>query len=925
MKYIFAIIFLSVLIQLNAQQPAKKSLSIDDFNYWETVDGSIISNDGKNIAWEQNPQKGDGNLMVITGKDQHQFPRGEKAAFGSENDFIVFKIKQPESIIRKAKVDKVKKDKMPQDSLGIFVFKDDSLVKFDRLKSFKISEENASYVAFLTEAGKAEKDSTEKEKKGNKIKQPGDDLVLFNIQSADTTRFGNVTEYIWSKNGKSLYFIQQTKDSANTFSQLSVFQTSAKARKKLFDSEGFVKSAVSNENGDNYAFLFSRDTTDRKVYSMYFGKLNTQPEKIVDEYTRGIPVGWSPGGNGKIWFSEDGMKIYFGTAESPEPEPKDTIPEDEKASLDIWSWKDLKIQPQQKVEAEKEKKRTYLAVYHVDKNRFIQLADINIKTVSTIEKGNGNIGLGYDEDNYLRASGWTGKHSRDYFLVDFDSGIKREVLKEQNYVRLSPKGKYVVWYDFSDSSYYAKSTDINQLEAIPLTNRIPVNFYQEIHDTPNDPNPYGIAGWSEDDRSVFIYDRYDIWKIDPAGERVPVNITKAFGRRNLTRLRYEKLDKDLEYIPTTEPVILSAFDERTMSSGYFQTQLNTVRDPSLLIMDKFRFENLKKAKEADKIIWTKESVSVFPDLWVSNTKFEQAKKLSDANPWQKNFIWPTVDLVEWNSFSGEQLKGLLYKPENFDPKEKYPMLVYFYERSAETRYWYQQPKPSRSTINKALYTSNEYLVFVPDISYNIGYPGQSAYNAIVSGTQYLINTFSFVDKNKIGLQGQSWGGYQTAYLVTQTDIYAAAMAGAPVSNMTSAYGGIRWQTGLSRMFQYEHTQSRIGGTLWDKPLLYIENSPLFFAPKVKTPLLIMHNDDDGAVPWYQGIEFFVALRRLNKPVWLLSYNGEPHNLKASSWANRVDLSTRMFQFFNHYLKGEPEPEWMEKGIPAIEKGKNPGY
>lgn len=925
MKLIYTAIFTIAILQLNAQQPVKKALSISDFAYWETVDGSIISNDGKNIAWEQNPQKGDGKLMVIIGKDNYKFSHGEKAVFGPQNDFIVFQIKQPEAVIRKAKVDKVKKDKMPKDSLGIFVFNHDSVAKFANLKSFKIAEENASFVAFLTEAQKEKKDTAEQPKKDNKTKQPGDDLILFDIKNADTIRFRNVTEYAWSKNGKSLYFVQQSKDSTNTFSHLSVFNATDKSKKKLFDSEGFVKSATSGDNGENYAFLFSKDTADQKVYSMYLGKGYAQPEEIINEYTRGIPVGWSPNDNGKIWFSKDGSKIYLGTAEKPRPEPKDAIPDDEKPGLDIWTWHDLKLQPQQKVEAEKEKKRTYLAVYFINNDRFIQLADINVPEVSTLDKGNGNIGLGYDERNYHKSASWTGKRSRDYYLVDFESGIKREILKEQDYVQLSPKGKFVVWYNFSDSSYYAKSTSIEQLDMVPLTHNIPVNFHQEIHDTPNDPRPYGIAGWSEDDRSVFIYDRYDIWKIDPTGERVPANMTKAFGRRNFTRLRYEKLDKDMDYISTTEQIILSAFDERTMSSGYFQAQLNSVKDPSMLIMDKFRFNSLKKAKEADKLIWSKENVSVFPDIWVSNLEFEQAKKLSEANPWQNDFIWPMVEMVEWNSFSGERLKGLLYKPDNFDPNKKYPMLVYFYERNSETRYFYQQPKPSQSVINKALYTSNGYLVFVPDITYKTGYPGQSAYNAIVSGTQYLVNTYPFVDKDKIGLQGQSWGGYQTAYLITQTDMYAAGMAGAPVSNVTSAYGGIRWQTGLSRMFQYEHTQSRIGGTLWEKPLQYIENSPLFYAPKIQTPLLIMHNDDDGAVPWYQGIEFFVALRRLNKPVWMLSYNGEPHNLKTSSWANRIDLSTRMFQFFNHYLKGEPEPEWMKKGIPATEKGKTLGY
>ncbi|MBN1820252.1 MAG: S9 family peptidase, partial [Prolixibacteraceae bacterium] len=380
-----------------------------------------------------------------------------------------------------------------------------------------------------------------------------------------------------------------------------------------------------------------------------------------------------------------------------------------------------------------------------------------------------------------------------------------------------------------------------------------------------------------------------------------------------------------EYIPQTEPVLLSAIDERTMAQGYFSIQFNSQKDIEYVVMDNFIFSDLKKAKKAAKLLYTKQDVQMYPDLWTSNPEFKHAKKISEANPQQEQYNWATVELVQWNSFSGEELKGLLYKPENMDSNRKYPMIVYFYERNSELLNRHFHPSPSRSTINKTFYASNGYLVFVPDITYETGYPGQSAYNAIVSGARYLIQKYDFVDKNNIGLQGQSWGGYQAAYLITQTNMFAAAMAGAPVSNMTSAYGGIRWETGKSRMYQYEHTQSRIGGTLWEKPLLYIENSPLFYAPKISAPLLMMHNDNDGAVPWYQGIELFVALRRLNKPVWLLSYNNEPHNLKATSWANRVDLSKRMFQFFNHYLKGDRMPEWMEKGVPATEKGLELGY
>jgi len=329
-----------------------------------------------------------------------------------------------------------------------------------------------------------------------------------------------------------------------------------------------------------------------------------------------------------------------------------------------------------------------------------------------------------------------------------------------------------------------------------------------------------------------------------------------------------------------------------------------------------------KAEKADIFIFQKSSYTEYADLWLSDYHFKNTARISDANPQQKDYLWGKVELIRWKNDKEEEIKGLLYKPENFDPTKKYPMIVYFYEKYSDKIHNHSIPAPSRSVINFPLYNSNGYLIFVPDIKYREGYPGMSALDAVVSGTKALIEK-GFVEKEHIGIQGQSWGGYQVAYIITRTDIFKAAMAGAPVSNMTSAYGGIRWESGRSRMFQYEFGQSRIGGTLWEKQQLYILNSPLFSADKITTPLLIMSNDNDGAVPWQQGIELFNALYRLDKPVWLLNYNGDEHNL--TKWPNRVDLSIRMLQFFDHYLKDAPIPVWMYDGIPAIKKGIENGY
>jgi dipeptidyl aminopeptidase/acylaminoacyl peptidase len=321
------------------------------------------------------------------------------------------------------------------------------------------------------------------------------------------------------------------------------------------------------------------------------------------------------------------------------------------------------------------------------------------------------------------------------------------------------------------------------------------------------------------------------------------------------------------------------------------------------------------------LLFTRSSFQRFGDLWVADSKFFEMKQVSRTNPQQKEYLWGSAELIEWTSLEGTALQGILYKPENFDASRKYPMIVHFYERSSDSLHSHMIPAPSSSSINRTFYVSRGYVVFVPDIPYRVGYPGQSAVNAILPGVSHLIDQ-GFVDKDHIGVQGHSWGGYQVAYLATKTRLFAAAEAGAPVSNMTSAYGGIRWSTGLSRMWQYEKAQSRIGGTLWDSTQKYLENSPLFRADQIYTPLLILHNDEDGAVPWYQGIELFVALRRLGRACWLFNYNGEAHSVRKDH--NKRDWTVRLQQFFDHYLKDAPAPVWLAEGVPAIKKGKDFG-
>ncbi|MGH7447211.1 MAG: alpha/beta hydrolase family protein, partial [Longimicrobiales bacterium] len=456
---------------------------------------------------------------------------------------------------------------------------------------------------------------------------------------------------------------------------------------------------------------------------------------------------------------------------------------------------------------------------------------------------------------------------------------------------------------------------------VNVSEPIPHAVHNELHDSPSLPRAYGSAGWTTGDRLFLIYDRHDIWAVDPTGRAAPRSITEGVGRRENLRLRYVRLDSDERAVDPSTDLLLSAFNLWTKADGFYRDRVDGTLPPARITMADKRFGDPLKAKDASRLMFTRSDFREFPDLWVSDLSFSSARKISTANPQQAEYRWGTAELVDWRSADGTVLQGVLYRPDGFDPARKYPMMVYFYERLSDNLHGHVVPAAGSSSINISFYVSRGYLVFTPDIPYRIGYPGESAFNAVVPGVLSLLSR-GFVDEQRVGVQGHSWGGYQIAYLLTKTDIFRAAEAGAPVANMVSAYGGIRWESGMSRMFQYERTQSRLGGTLWDAPMRFIENSPIFWADKVNTPLLMMHNDEDGAVPWEQGIEYFVALRRLGKPVWMLNYNGEAHGLRKE--VNRKDWAVRMQQFFDHYLRDEPPPVWLVEGVPATEKGRNLG-
>ena len=485
---------------------------------------------------------------------------------------------------------------------------------------------------------------------------------------------------------------------------------------------------------------------------------------------------------------------------------------------------------------------------------------------------------------------------------------------------LSPADKYVVW--FRDRNYY--TYEIATGKTVCVSANVPYPLWDTDDRHPSPSENYGIAGWSENDGALLVYDRHDIWSLDPRGEKEPVCLTAGEGRKRDLRFRYRNTDPDHRFLASGDLMLLDVFSYADKYNGLASMRYGKPQAPSVTELNTYAYTQLIKARDAEVYTWQRANFSTSPDIWeCKGTNFSKAVQLTDANPQMKDYRWGTARLERWYAYDGSQSEGVLYVPDDIDPDKKYPMLCVFYETGSEDLYRHYTMEPSWSWVNYPFYVSRGYVVFVPDIHYNAGRPGEDAYNYVCSGAEEMCRRYPWIDKDRIGIDGQSWGGYQTAFLVTRTDMFACAGSGAPVANMTSAYGGIRWESGDSRQPQYEQGQSRIGGDLWSKTNEYIANSPVFFADRVNTPLLIMHNDADGAVPWYQGIEMFMALRRLEKPVWMLQYNGEAHNIRARN--NRKDITRRLQQFFDHYLKGDPMPKWMKEGVPMVRKGQEWGF
>jgi dipeptidyl aminopeptidase/acylaminoacyl peptidase len=964
--------FIGTLMALLAVLPTfifcqKKAVELADIHRWKKIDGTQVSTDGRWTAYVVAPYtEGDSELRLhdaTTGQTRH-FARGTEPRLSDDAQWLAFRAKPHLDSLKTLRRKKVKDDDLPKDTLVLLHLPTGRMEWFPRVKSFILPEKWNDWLfvhlepAPLPKAAPAPKDTTKTAapdstkaaptakaaKPKKESKDNGSVLLVRSLKAGFTDTLPYVLQYAVSEtypdvvvSTSGIHDAPQWKGRANNV-QAGAYHVDLQRHTlhSMYRGKGKIQHLSMNRQGGKAVFLVDTDTTKARIRPWQLAYWDISggdtvrwaagsdskwlPTQPADALAQGR---WTLSEHTRPVFSDDASRVFLGMA--PPPILADTLqlPE-EVVNVEVWTWD----QPRQYTELENrleaDRKRSWPVVWHLRRNEFVPLhfPDQPDMQVTLRAPREAKYALGIDTRPYALEGQWTGEARKDVYVVDLNSGSKKLII---NGLRckpsLSPDAGYVLWWSEVDSSWWAQSVSADQ--PIRLTGSRKVRFWDETTDVPDYPEEYGTAGWLEGDQAVLLYDRYDIWQVDPTNPERSQRLTR--GRERQVTYRYVSTHPEARSIRADERVLLRHFDHRTKASGYAWLDMDSPQVHPWLSGDYAFARSVTKARRGDALIFSVENFGQYPDLRrvvIPDTTrtpavAEVPAPISLANPQQVDYQWPTIELVHWLSPQGDSLTGMLIKPGNFDATKKYPMIVNFYERQSDELHAHRAPTFGRSQINFVQYASRGYLIFIPDIVYRVGQPGESAYDAVTSGVTRLIER-GWVDPKRIGLQGHSWGGYQAAYLVTRTNLFACAEAGAPVANMTSAYGGIRWESGLNRQFQYEKQQSRIGATLWERPELYLQNSPLFSLDRVQTPLLILHNDADGAVPWQQGIELFTALRRLGKPAWLLNYNDEPH------WPvklqNRVDFQTRMQGFFDHYLMGAPEPRWMQRGLPPIEKG-----
>ena len=960
------------------ESTVQRPVGLTDTLEWKRINSAIVSQDGRWFAYRISPNEGDSEIIVrMTGGDtEHRFPIGEvprargfggggassSLAFSDDSGWLAFTI-YPD---REAAQENRKQHRPSRNKVGLVDLASGEKLEFEDVRSFGFSGETAGWVALHMYAPQGQSsagggagggggpggrapggdaaDSTDSAR--------GSDLILRELSSGLELNVGNVAEFAFDKSGQKLAWVVDTEGRSGNGVQLRLMETGVVMPLDSGDAE--YRRLAWTKEGDGLAVLkgIDDDGFEDPLFSVVGFKefSNTRPTRVVYDpwEDESFPAGMTVSDDREPAWTEALDALLFGIVEveakekpaeaddeagegegtedetegdkegeeeqAPEqrrpgrPGSDELEPED-KPDLVIWHWRDERLQSMQQVQETRDENFSYLSIYRVDDDRFFRLADDDVRDVTAAPKQ--RWALGYDDSRYELMGNLDGRRFDDVYTIDLHSGERKLALEKARWAFMpSPDGTHLLYYDDGDFHTYELATG----ESNNITADVPTSFIntEDDHNVQDPPiNPFGW-GWTSDGSAVLLYDNWDVWQVGVHGGTA-TNLT-VNGRDEKIRYRRRfSLDPDEEGIDLSQDIYLAPYGEWTKKSGIARIPAGGTGVDELLWADA-AFSGLMKAEDADVFLYTKATPVEYPDYYAASGSFTGASRITDANPEQSEFFWTSGSrLIDYTGAKGDKLQAALHLPANYEEGKSYPTIVYIYEKLSQGLNSYAQPY--FNGFNKSVYTSNGYAVLMPDIVYQINDPGMSAVWCVLPALEAAIAT-GVVDADRVGLHGHSWGGYQTSFLVTQTQAFAAAVAGAPLTNMISMYSSIYWNSGSGNMSIFESSQGRFTGGYWEAMDDYVRNSPVFFAENVRTPLIILHNDADGAVDWNQGIEYYSTLRRLGKDVIMLQYEGENHGLRKP--ANMKDYTVRMREFFDFHLKGAEAPEWLLEGVDHLD-------
>jgi len=721
-------------------------------------------------------------------------------------------------------------------------------------------------------------------------------LVCYNLESNDSVFVNNIKSSRFLKN-KSIVYVQIEKDKAflkqgipggkqqTIYSAVAAdfgdFQLNGK-------EDGGTFTLKTNNNADfNMVYYFNLNTNSAAPLFNYDDVVLNDPAYSISKTAYGL-------GENTNYIQ---LQLFGNKRQENTQIPK--------SGFEIWrSDQGAMERRQELLRSSKTLPSEQKLLYDIKNKKVIKVASTGeFDQVIIPESGNFKGVFAIDKKPYAVEVDWTFNERNDIYWIDAETGKSTKVLTGVfGNPTWNPQGSFAVFYDERLKVWTVFDSISMQFKNI--SSQIPFPVSDQNVDMKSANTAYGIAGWLNNGNTVVLYDQFDLWAIDLTNQKSAYSITQGYGRKNSIELRYNESGY-IGNFDQKKSIIFIGFDTTNKSKGVYKlTNNNSITKVFANPEYNVRVEAVSGDNSA--VLFSKESYTVFPDIWWGNSAFGSLQKITDVNPQQKDYAWGTSKVLTWKSFSAKENQGNLYLPENYDNKKTYPVIVHFYEKHTEDFNSYQLPEVSTSNINIPSYVSRGYIVFQPDVHYKYGDPGNSVYDDVMSGVEYLISK-GLTEKGKIGIQGHSFGGYETSFLTTKTDLFSCAIVGSGVSNFTANYPVMR-SNGISTMFKYEADQYRMGSSLYDNLDGYIKNSPIFLVKNIKTPILIFHNDNDRAVPYQEGQSLFFALRRLGKPALLINYKKEGHTLEDA--ANKKDWTIKMQQYFDYYLKGGNRPDWM---------------